>query len=69
MEREDEKPDLPQDGLRVTLSARSETIQGEPQLKVGYFGEHVVYCDEPDSLGGQDEYPPPLGYIGLAVGY
>ena len=57
------------EGLTFTFASRASTIPGEYMLRAGWFGEHEVLCDEPESIGGQDEYPPPLGYMGLALGF
>ena len=28
-----------------------------------------VYCDEPPSIGGDDEHPQPLHYVAAGVGF
>lgn len=38
-------------------------------LKMAWFGDHEVFCDEGKVLGGQDEFPPPLGYMAMALGF
>jgi uncharacterized OsmC-like protein len=63
------QPVLSADGMTFTFSARASSIPGEHMLKVGWFGEHEVYCDESAAIGGEDEYAPPLGYLGLALGF
>lgn len=63
------EPQMGADGMTFTMGSRASTIPGEYMLRVGWFGEHEVYCDEPQSIGGQDEYPPPLGYMGMALGF
>ena len=55
--------------LSFTAGARTANVPGEGQLKVGWFGEHTSYCDEPEVIGGGDEFPPPLGYLSLALGW
>lgn len=62
-------PETGPDGMTFTVGARASTMPGEYMLRAGWFGEHEVHCDEPESIGGQDEYPPPLGYMGLALGF
>ena len=63
------EPKVGPDGMTITVGARASTLPGEYMLRVGWCGEHEVYCDEPESIGGQDEYPPPLGYMGLSLGF
>lgn len=63
------EPEMGPDGMTFTLGTRASSIPGEYMLRVGWFGEHEVLCDEPESIGGQDEYPPPLGYMGMALGF
>ena len=45
-----------------------ETLEGG-QLKIGRFRHFEVYCDEPARIGGSDEYPQPLTYVAMGVGF
>ena len=61
--------DLKPRAVDHTITAVTEFLPGKDPLKSGAFGAHVVYSDEPPSVGGNDEWPPPLGYAALAVGF
>ena len=60
--------DLKPKAVDHTITAFTELIVDKDPLKKGTFGSHVVYSDEPPTVGGNDEWPPPLGYGALAVG-
>ena len=68
-ERAIDKPELPAPGYVFTMSADTETIEGEGQLKLGRHRRFEVYCDEPERIGGEDSYPQPLCYIAMGVGF
>lgn len=68
-ERPIDQTDLPKRGFIFTTEAETETIEGKIQLKVGSYRNHKVHCDEPETIGGENAYPPPLGYITLGVGF
>jgi hypothetical protein len=68
-ERIIDKPDHPLDGYANTIVAEMETIEGKGQLKVGKSGAFEMFCDEPPRLGGDGEYPQPLNYFALGVGF
>lgn len=68
-ERGIDKPELPKQGYVFIQYADTETVEGKGQLKVGRHRQFEVYCDEPARLGGNDEYPQPLTYIAMGVGY
>lgn len=68
-ERGIDKPELPKQGYVLFQYADTETVEGKGQLKVGRHRQFEVYCDEPERLGGNDEYPQPLTYIAMGVGY
>ena len=61
--------DLKPRAVDHTITAVTEFIPGSDPLKSGTFGSHVVYSDEPPTVGGNDEWPPPLGYAALALGF
>ena len=61
--------DLKPRAVDHTITAVTEFLPGKDPLKAGTFGSHVVYSDEPPTVGGNDEWPPPLGYAALAVGF
>ena len=60
--------DLKPRAVDHTVVATCTTVIGEDAPKIGYYGRHEVHSDEPPTVGGRDEYPPPLGYAALAVG-
>jgi hypothetical protein len=61
--------DLKPRAVDHTITAVTEMLPDKDPLKVGTFGSHVVYSDEPPIVGGEDKWPPPLGYAALAVGF
>jgi hypothetical protein len=68
-ERIIDKPELPPQGYGNTIVAEIETLEGKGQLKVGRSGGFEVFSDEPARLGGDGEYPQPLSYFALGVGF
>ena len=62
-ERTIDKPELPAQGYVFTMSADTETLEGEGQLKLGRHRHFEVFCDEPERIGGQDAHPQLLCYI------
>ena len=68
-ERAIDKPELPPQGYAFTMSADTETMEGEGQLKLGRHRHFEVYCDEPPRIGGEDSHPQPLCYIAMGVGF
>lgn len=59
--------DLQSSGHRITMSIDSEHV--EKMLHKGTRGKFEVYSDEPDRMGGDDNYPPPLAYIAMGIGF
>ena len=41
----------------------------EKMLHRGTRHRFEVFCDEPERMGGEDNYPPPLTYIAMGVGF
>jgi hypothetical protein len=68
-ERSIDKPELPAQGYVFTMSADTETLEGEGQLKLGRHRHFEVFCDEPERIGGQDAHPQPLCYIAMGLGF
>ena len=68
-ERLIDKPELPKQGYAIFQYADTETVAGKGQLKVGRHRQFEILCDEPARLGGNDEYPQPLTYIAMGVGF
>ena len=68
-ERIIDKPEHPPQGYANTIVAEMETVEGKGQLKVGKSGNFEIFCDEPPRLGGDGEYPQPLNYFALGVGF
>ncbi len=62
-------PDIPPErrGAKRTSAVSVESLG--KQLKVGHIRQFEVYCDEPPTLGGEDQYPNPLAYLAAAVGF
>lgn len=68
-ERPIDKPDLPEQGFVLTIPAETETVEGKLHLRRGSVAGFEVLCDEPKVMGGDNSYPPPLGYLAVAVGF
>ena len=68
-ERTIDKPELPRQGYAFTMSAHTETEEGEGQLKLGTHRHFSVHCDEPERIGGKDAHPQPLCYIAMGLGF
>ena len=64
-----DKPDLPSEGMLRTHAAEVETVPGKGQLKMGRARQFTIFCDEPSRIGGNDEFPNPLAYLNMAVGF
>jgi hypothetical protein len=56
-------------GWTKTTSATTETVPGREGLKKGSAGTFVVFSDEAADYGGQGEWPSPLNYAALAIGW
>ena len=56
-------------GWTKTTSAVTETVPGRDGLKTGTAGTFVVFSDESPDYGGQGEWPAPLNYAALAIGW
>lgn len=61
--------DLKPRAVDHTITATTEYLPAHDPLKQGTYGSHVVYSDEPATVGGHNEWPPPLGYAALAIGF
>jgi hypothetical protein len=60
-------PDLPHGIRGVSVTASTRVVKG--QLKAGQYGRHDIFCDEGPIVGGEDSYPPPMGYFAAAMGF
>ena len=56
-------------GWTKTTTVVTETVPGREGLKKGTAGTFEVFSDEPADYGGQGEWPTPLGYAALAIGW
>ena len=68
-ERVIDKPELPPSGISNENDVYTETVAGEVQLKRGTAGKFQVFCDEPARIGGTDQYPSPMNYLAMAIGF
>ena len=59
--------DLPRGVRRSTVAVDCE--HQEKMLHRGERGKFVFHSDEPESMGGDDSYPPPLTYIVGGIGF
>ena len=68
-ERIIDKPELPAAGITNENDVLTETVSGQMQLKIGTSGKFRVYCDEPARIGGTDQYPSPMAYLAMSIGF
>ena len=68
-ERVIDRPELPAAGITNENDVYTETVAGEVQLKRGTAGKFQVFCDEPARIGGTDQYPSPMNYLAMAIGF
>jgi len=68
-ERVIDRPELPAQGITNENDVLTETMPGEMQLKRGKSGEFEVFCDEPKRIGGTDQYPSPMAYLAMSIGF
>lgn len=61
--------DLKPRAVDHTITATTELLPTDDPLKRGRYGTHIVHSDEPPSVGGADQHPPPLAYAALAIGF
>jgi hypothetical protein len=61
--------DLRPGGWQGKTSVVTHSVEGRPGLKVGQVGQHTVYSDEAPAYGGQGEWPSPLSYAAMAIGW
>ena len=59
--------ELPRGGSNITMVVDVEHV--EQMLHRGTRQHFEVFCDEPERMGGEDNYPPPLTYIAMGVGF
>ncbi len=52
-----------------TISIEVSAEHVDKMLKRGTFRDFTVNCDEGQRLGGDDSAPPPLAYMGMALGF
>jgi hypothetical protein len=61
--------DLKPRAVDHTITANTDLVTADDPLKQGRYGSHLVYSDEPPTVGGHDQWPPPPGYAALAIGF
>ncbi len=59
--------ELPRGGRQSTIAVDCEHIG--KMLHKGTRDRFVIYCDEPERMGGENAYPPPLTYITSGIGF
>ena len=59
--------ELPKGVTRRTVAADCEHV--EKMLHRGQRENFTVYCDEPERMGGENAFPPPLTYITMGIGF
>ena len=68
-ERVIDKAELPAAGITNENDVMTEVVSGEMQLKRGIAGKFEVMCDEPARIGGTDQYPSPMSYLAMSIGF
>lgn len=68
-ERVIDKPELPAPGITNENDVLTETVSGQLQLKRSQSGKFEVWCDEPARIGGTDQYPSPMTYLAMSIGF
>ncbi len=68
-ERVIDKPELPAAGITNENDLICETVEGQLQLKHSCSGKFEVWCDEPARIGGTDQYPSPMTYLAMSIGF
>ena len=56
-------------GWSKTTVVTTETVPGREGLKRGIAGQFTVFSDESPDYGGEGEWPAPLHYGALAIGW
>jgi hypothetical protein len=64
-----DKPELPVQGVATDAEVYTETVEGGMHLKRGTDGKFEVFSDEPQRIGGTDQYPTPMSYMALGTGF
>ena len=64
-----EGDDLLRKGRVWTSQVQTKWVAGQPGLKEGRIGRHVVFSDESHAAGGEDRWPSPLSYLAMATGW
>ncbi len=59
--------ELPKGATLRTMMVDCEHV--EKMLHKGQREQFTVYSDEPPRIGGEDNYPPPLAYLTMAIGF
>ena len=59
--------ELPRQMPRRTIAVDCEHV--EKMLHKVTREQFVIYCDEPESMGGENAYPAPLTYITSGIGF
>lgn len=59
--------ELPKGVNRRTVAVDCEHV--EKMLHKGAREHYVFFSDEPETMGGDDNYPPPLTYITGGIGF
>lgn len=59
--------ELPRGGSVSTVAVDVEHV--EKMLHRGTRQHFEVFCDEPERMGGEDKFPPPLTYIAMGIGF
>ncbi len=59
--------DIPQRAAKRTVAIDCEHV--EKMLHKGTREKFTFYSDEPERMGGDDNYPPPLTYITGGIGF
>ena len=66
-----DQPEIPPQGYATDTVVTTELVPGESivKLKRGTVGKFEVYSDEPARIGGTDQYPTPMHYMSMGMGF
>jgi hypothetical protein len=62
-------PTSPAEMYKRTITIEADTVTLERQRKKGQSRGFTVYCDEPETIGGDNTAAPPLSYFTMALGF
>ena len=62
-------PTSPHEVYKRSITIEADTVTLERQRKEGQSRGFTIYCDESETIGGDNSAPPPLSYFTMALGF